>query len=62
VVVSGLAPRAQWVHSYVTDDACVCVYLAADEETLREHGRRGGFPVDAVRQVHTVIDPMTAEG
>jgi hypothetical protein len=60
-VLSGLAPRAQWVHSYVTDDAIACIYLAEDEEAVREHGRCGGFPVDVVRQVRTVIDPMTAE-
>jgi hypothetical protein len=50
----------QWVHSYVTDDALVCVYLAEDEEAIREHGRRGGFPVDGVRSVRTTIDPTTA--
>ena len=56
-----MAPRLQWVQSYVTDDAITCVYLAEDEETIREHGQRGGFPVDSVRQVHKVINPMTAE-
>jgi hypothetical protein len=59
-VLAGMAPKAQWVQSYVLDDAFVCVYLADDADTLCEHGRRGGFPVDVVRQVHTVIDPMTA--
>ena len=57
-----MAPRLQWVQSYVTDDAITCVYLADDEETIREHGQRGGFPVDSVRIVHKVINPMTAEG
>jgi Protein of unknown function (DUF4242) len=60
-VLAGTAPRAQWVQSYVTDDAITCVYLADDEDAVCEHGRRGGFPVDAVRRVHRVIDPMTAE-
>ncbi len=59
-VLAGMAPRAQWVQSYVLDDALVCVYFADDPEALREHGRSGGFPVDAVRQVRTVIDPTTA--
>jgi Protein of unknown function (DUF4242) len=59
-VLAGLAPRAQWLQSYVVDDAFVCVYLADDPGVLHEHGRSGGFPVDAVRQVHTVIDPTTA--
>ena len=41
-VLRGMAPRAQWEHSYVTDDAIVCVYLADDEEAIRDHGRCGG--------------------
>jgi hypothetical protein len=59
-VIATMAPRLQWVQSYVTDDALVCVYLAEDEEAIREHGRRGGFPVDGVRPVRTTIDPTTA--
>lgn len=51
----------QWVHSYVTDDKITCVYLAANEELIREHGRCGGFPVDAVYEIRTIIDPITAE-
>ncbi len=54
-----MAPRAQWVESFVADDAIVCVYLADDEEAVREHGRCGGFPVDSIRRIGTVIDPMT---
>jgi hypothetical protein len=60
-VLAGLAPRAQWVESFVTDDRITCVYLAEDEEALREHGRAGGFPVDTVLEVRAVIDPTTAE-
>jgi hypothetical protein len=61
-VLDGMAPRAQWVQSFVTEDAITCHYLADDEEALLEHGRCGGFPVDSVRRIHHVIDPMTAEG
>jgi Nickel responsive protein SCO4226-like len=57
--IATLDGRVQWVHSYVTDDAITCEYLAADEDAVREHGRCGGFPVDAVRRIGTVIDPMT---
>jgi len=59
-VLAGMAPRAQWVQSFVTDDKIVCVYLADDEAAVREHGACGGFPVDHVHQIHHVIDPMTA--
>ena len=53
--------RIQWVHSYVTDDKLYCVYRAPNAEIIREHAKRGGFPADKVSQVHTVIDPTTAE-
>ncbi len=55
------APDIQWLHSYVSDDKITCVYVAANEEIIREHGRCGGFPVDAVHEVNAVIDPTTAE-
>ena len=59
-VLAGMAGRAQWVHSFVTDDAITCHYLADSPETLREHASGGGFPVTHIRQVGTVIDPSTA--
>jgi hypothetical protein len=60
-VRTGLAPRAQWLHSYVVDDHIFCVYLADDPEAVREHGRCGGFPVTSIHRVRRVIDPTTAE-
>ncbi len=61
VVLRDLGPDVQWVHSYVVEDGIVCIYRADGEEIIREHGRRGGFPVDAVDAVRAVIDPTTAE-
>jgi hypothetical protein len=60
-VLRDLGPDIQWMHSYVTDDKLTCVYVAASEEIVREHSRCGGFPIDAVYEVHAVIDPTTAE-
>lgn len=60
-VISELGPQIQWIHSYVTDNKLYCVYLAKDEEVIREHARRGGFPANHVSIVKTMIDPMTAE-
>jgi hypothetical protein len=54
-------PEVNWVESYVTADRITCVYIAPDEESVREHARRGGFPADRVLQVRTIIDPATAE-
>jgi Nickel responsive protein SCO4226-like len=59
-VLRDLGPEVQWQHSYVTDDRIVCVYEAVNEEIIREHGRCGGFPVDAIHVVRAVIDPSTA--
>ena len=60
-VLATMAPRAQWLQSYVTDDKLFCVYLADDPETVREHAAKGGFPVTAVHRVRNIIDPSTAE-
>ena len=61
-VLSELGPQIQWVESYVTDDKIYCVYIAPDEEMVRQHASRGGFPANRVSQVRTVINPTTAEG
>lgn len=59
-VLNEMGPKIKWLHSYVTGDKVYCVYLAADEEAIREHGRRGGFPVNRVSAVRRMIDPTTA--
>lgn len=60
-VLSKLGSQIQWVHSYVTGDKIYCVYIAPDKEMVLEHARQGGFPANAVNEVHTIIDPTTAE-
>ena len=60
-VLSNMGPQIQWVQSYVTGDKIYCVYIAPDEETVREHARQGGFPANRVSEVTTIIDPTTAE-
>jgi hypothetical protein len=60
-VLDGMAGRAQWLQSYVTDDSIVCVYIADDEATILEHANGGGFPVATVKQVRRIIDPTTGE-
>jgi len=55
-----LAPRVQWVESYVSEDKTFCVYLAEDEAVIREHGRLSGFPASRITEVTGVIDPTTA--
>ena len=61
LVLKDLGTDIQWVESYVTDDTIYCVYLAPDEEMIREHARRGGFSADRVLRVRRNISPLTAE-
>ena len=60
-VLSELGPQIQWVHSYVTGDKLYCVYIAPNEEIVRQHAQRGGFPANRISEVKTIIDPTTAE-
>jgi hypothetical protein len=60
-VLREMGPQIQWVHSYVTDDKIYCVYIAPDEEAVREHAQRGGFPANWVSRIRSEIDPTTAE-
>jgi hypothetical protein len=60
-VLKELRPEVNWVHSYVTDDKVYCVYITANEEIVREHARRGGFPANRISQVRFSIDPTAAE-
>ncbi len=60
-VLKNLGPQIQWVQSYVTDDKIYCVYIAPNEEMVREHAKQGGFPANRVSEIKQVIDPTTAE-
>jgi hypothetical protein len=60
-VLNGLGPQIQWVQSYVTDDKIYCVYIAPNEELVREHATQGGFPANRISEIRTIIDPTTAE-
>ena len=60
-VLQKLGSQIQWVHSYVTDDKVYCVYIAPNEEMVREHAKLGGFPANKISKVSTQIDPTTAE-
>ena len=53
--------RIQWIQSYVTDDKIYCVYIAPNEDLIREHARQGGFPANKISEVKTIIDATTAE-
>ena len=60
-VLRNLGPSIQWLESYATQDKLYCIYIAPNEEIIREHAKQGGFPADRISQVGRIIDPTTAE-
>jgi hypothetical protein len=60
-VLRNLGPQIQWVESFVTDDKIYCIYMAPNEEMIREHAKQGGFPANKISAVRNVISPTTAE-
>ncbi len=54
-----MEPKVQWQHSYIAGDKTFCVYLAENETDIRTHAEKSGFPVDAITEVHHIIDPLT---
>ena len=59
-VLKELGPAIEWVHSYVTDNKIFCIYRAENEEILRTHALKGGFPINSVHELSTMISPATA--
>ena len=59
-VLKQLGTEIQWVHSYVTGDKVYCIYIAPNEDLVREHAERGGFPANRGSEVASIIDPTTA--
>ena len=60
-VLIELGPSVQWIQSFVTTDKIYCVYIAPNEEMVREHATKGGFPANVISRVTSIIDPTTAE-
>ena len=56
-----LAPKVQWIHSYVTAGKTFCIYLAEDEDAIRKHSELSGFPANTITEVVRIIDPTTAD-
>jgi len=60
-VLKEMGPKIQWIQSYVAGDKIFCIYKADNEELLREHAKRGGFPVNNIYEVDNIISPATAK-
>ena len=59
-VLNEMGPQIQWQHSYVTGDKIVCIYKAENEDLIREHAKKGGFPANNIIEVSSTISPATA--
>jgi len=60
-ILREMGPQIQWIQSYVADDKIYCIYVAPDEDAVRKHADKGGFPANRISRIRTVIDPTTAE-
>ena len=56
-----LGVQIQWVQSYVTGDRIYCIYLAKNEDVVRQHANASGFPANRISQVFAIFDPTTSE-
>jgi|SRR6185436_2984255 len=61
-VVKSMGSQIEWDHSYVVGDKLFCVYRATSEEVVKEHGKKGEFPVNEIYEVAAVFSPESAKG
>ena len=59
-VLKEMGPQIEWMQSYVTEDKIYCIYKAENEELIKEHAKKGGFPANAIIEVSSGISPATA--
>jgi hypothetical protein len=55
-----MGPQIEWIQSYVTGDKIYCIYKAENEELIKEHANKGGFPANKIVEVPSIISPATA--
>lgn len=60
-VLDEMGPKIKWIHSYVVENKIYCVYQAENEDLIREHGAKGGFPVTKIMEINATISPATAK-
>jgi len=60
-VLNEMGPQIQWLESFVTADKVYCVYIAPNEQAVREHAEKGEFPANSIAEIKTIIDPTTGE-
>lgn len=60
-ILKEMGPQIQWLESFVTADKIYCIYIAPDEESIRQHAEKGEFPANSIAEIKTIIDPTTGE-
>jgi hypothetical protein len=60
-ILQTMGPKIQWLESFVTENKLYCIYIAPNEETIRQHAKQGDFPANSISEVKTIIDPTTGE-
>ena len=58
-ILKEMGPQIQWLESFVTDNKIYCIYIAPDENTIRQHAELGNFPANSIAEIKTIIDPTT---
>jgi hypothetical protein len=59
-VLNEMGPKIEWFQSYVTGNKIYCIYKAENEELIKEHAKKGGFPANSISEVANIIGPATA--
>jgi hypothetical protein len=54
-----LEAEIQWIHSMITTDRMVSLFIADDEAIVREHALRSGLPISRISEVTAVIGPSS---
>jgi len=60
-VLNEMGPQIQWLESFVTADKVYCIYIAPNEQAVKEHAKKGEFPANSIAEIKTIIDPTTGE-
>lgn len=59
-VLDQLGTDVRWQQSFISKDKVTCVYVARDEDIIREHARISGFPADRILEIEGEFGPATA--
>lgn len=61
MVLKEIGSGILWMQSFVTGNKIFCVYKSENETLLREHAKKGGFPITSITEINSTISPKTAE-